>query len=222
MSERHECVSIRQVRTLMKLLALLVGLLSSLAHAGVFTTEHVPPYPSDWPKLSGMSDTCVEVQGTFVDPNNWQWEREDNPGSPWGSKYGGTRVAAWIVFNLSPQDVHAASTKVKSRAFTISIDPDQSVTVKYLLDEEVVAWRSFTKDKWSCGKDGLTITTRDESGFGFDIFPGEWRMIQRSTIYRLHGNVYIKTTFETKAWVFYIVPQSFLNVTWFKFSELPK
>ena len=206
----------------MKLLVLLVGLLSPLAHAGVFTTERVQTYPSDWPKLSGMSDTCVEVQGSFVDHNRWRWEREENPGSPLGSKSGGTREAAWIAFGLSAQDVRSEDPKVKSRAFTISIDTDQSVTVKYSIDEKVVASRTFSKDKWSCGKDGLTINTLDRSGVVLDRLPNEGRTVRRSTIYRLNEYAYIKTTYETKARVFYVVPQSFLNIAWFRFAERPK
>ena len=206
----------------MKLLVLLVGLLSPLANAGVFSTEHVQIYPPDWPKLSGMSDTCVEVQGTFVDPNIWRWEREENPGSPLGSKYGGTREAAWIVFGLPAQDVRSEDKKVKSRVFTISIDPDQSLTVRYSIDEKVVASRSFTKDKLSCGKNGLTITTLERSGVVLDKLPNEGHTIRHSTIYKLNEHLYIKTTYETNARVFYIVPQSFLNVTWFRFTERPK
>ncbi|MCP5324931.1 MAG: hypothetical protein H7A09_01200 [Oceanospirillaceae bacterium] len=201
----------------MKLLALLVGLLSPLAHAGVFTTERVQTYPSDWPQLSGMSDTCVEVQGSFVDPNSWRWEREEK-----GAKYGGTREAAWITFGLPAQDVLSEDPKVKSRTFTISIDSEQSVTVKYAIDENVVASRSFAKGKWSCGKDGLTITTLDRSGGVLDKLPNEGHTIRRSTIYRLNEYVYIKTLYETKARVFYVVPQSFLDVAWFRFAEIPK
>ena len=204
---------------LMTLLVLLVGLLSPLAHAGVFTTERVQTYPSDWPKLSGMSDTCVEIQGSFVDPNSWRWEREENPGSPLGSKYGGTREAAWIAFGLPAQVVRSEDPKVKSRTFTISIDPDRSVTVRYSIDEKVVTSRSFAKDQWSCGKDGLTITTLDRSGVVLDKYPNQGHAIRRSTIYRVNENLYIKTTYETKARVFYVVPQSFLNVSWLRFSE---
>lgn len=207
------------VRTLMKLLVLLVGLLSPLANAGVFTTERVQTYPSDWPKLSGMSDTCIEVQGTFVDPNSWRWEREEKPGSPLGSKYGGTREAAWIVFGLPAQDVHSEDPKIKSRAFTITIDPDQTVTINYFIEQKVVTSKSFAKDKWSCGKDGLTITILDRSGVVLDKVPNEGRTIRRSIIYRMRDHLYVKTIDETKARVIQVIPQSFLNVAWFKFPE---
>jgi hypothetical protein len=206
----------------MKFLALLVGLFSPLAQAGVFTTEHVQIYPSTWPKFSGMSDTCVEIQGTFVDTNRWHWEHEEYPGSPLGNKFGGTREAAWIAFGLPAQEVRPDDPKIKSRTFTISIDTEQSVIVRYSIDEKVVASRFFTKDQWSCGKDGLTITTLDRSGVVLDKLPNQGRTIRRSTIYRLDGYLYIKTTDETKARVLSIVPQAFLNIAWFRFPERPR
>lgn len=204
----------------MRLWALLLGLLSPLTNAGVFGTESVQEYPSSWPKLSGMSDTCVEVQGTFIDTNRWRWEHEEIPGSPLGSKYGGTREAAWIVFGLPAQDVHSEDRRIKSRAFTITIDQDKTVTINYLIDQKVVTSKSFTKNKWSCGKDGLTIITLDRSGEILDKVPNHGRTIRRTNIYRMHEHLYVNTINEAKTRVIYVIPRSFLSVAWFRFPEL--
>jgi hypothetical protein len=204
----------------MKRLALFAGLLTQLANAGVFTTEHIQAYPSDWPNLSSMSGTCAAVQGAYVDPNSWRWAREDQPGSPFGGKYGGTREAAWIAFGFSPQDLSPESQKIKSRRFTLAIDSDQSLRVRYLVDEKVVASRSFSKDKLSCGQDGLTITIMDRSGIVLDKLPNEGHMLNRSTLYKQDGHLYIKTTDETKARVAHVFPQSFLSITWLRFQEV--
>lgn len=202
----------------MNRLALIALFLSPFATAGVFTTEHVQPYPSDWPQLTGMSDTCVEVEGAFVDPNTWRWDREENPGSKYGAKYGGTRQAAWVAFGLSPSDVRPEDKNFRSRVFTISMAPNESLTIGYLIDGKVAASKSFTKDKLSCNKDGLTITVQDYSGAVLDKLPNEGRAIQRSTLYKLNGDLFVKTTNETKARIFQVVPQSFLNVHWFRFQ----
>ena len=203
----------------MKFFALVAVLVSPLAWAGVFSTEDVQAYPSEWPKLAGMSDTCTEIQGSYLDPNSWRWESEEIPGSPLGSKHGGTREAAWIVFNLSAKDVQPENKNVKSRVFTVSLNPDQLLTVNYFIDGAAVASRSFTKENLSCGKDGLMITTLDRTGVVLDKFPNEGRTVRRSTIYKLNEHLYVKTTSETKAKVIKVLPQSFLNVRWFKFAE---
>lgn len=202
----------------MKLVALLTLLLSPLAYSGVFSTEHVQAYPSDWPKLTGISNTCAEVQGSYSDPNSWRWEREEIPGSPLGAKYGGTREAAWIVFGLPAKEIQSEKN-VKTRAFTVMFNPDQSVTVNYLIDGTMVTSRSFAKETLSCGKDGLTITILDRTGVVLDKFPNEGHTVRRSTIYKLNEHLYVKITDETNAKVIKVVPQSFLNVRWFRFPE---
>lgn len=199
----------------MKLFALLFVLLSDLAIAGVFTTERVQPYPADWPPLSGMSETCHEVQGSFVDPNSWRWEREEGR-----AKYGGTREAAWIVFGLTGKEIRSEDRKVTNRVFALAIRADQSLTVSYRIDGKEVASRSFGKDKVSCGNDGLTITTLEHSGVVLDKLPNEGHTIRQTTIYRFNGYLYVRTTYKTKAWVLQVVPQSFLNVNWFQFPEV--
>jgi hypothetical protein len=205
--------------TLMRLLALLLALLPAVASAGVFTTEHVQAYPADWPTLSGMSAGCGEVQGSFVDPNTYRWEREEFPGSPLGAKYGGIREAAWIAFGLTGQEVRSEDHKATVRIFTISLRSDQSLTVSYEIDGKEVASRNFAQDKLSCGKDGLTITTIERSGVVLDKLPNEGHITRQSTIYRLNGYLYVRTASKTEARVLQVVPQSFLNVKWFRFPE---
>jgi hypothetical protein len=203
----------------MKYLVALAGLLSALANAGVFSTEKVQAYPTDWPTLSRMSETCSEVQGAYADPNRWRWEREEFPGSPLGSKYGGTREAAWMTFGFAAEDVRSEDQKVKERTFVVSLGSDQSITISYLVDERVVATRGFAKDKLSCTSDGLTITTLERSGSVLDKFPNKGRMLVRSTLYKQQGYLYVKTTHQTTARVVQVIPQSFLNVVWFRFQE---
>jgi hypothetical protein len=204
----------------MKRLALLIGLLPALANAGIFTTEQVQPYPANWPTLSGMSDSCAEVQGSFVDPNTWRWAHEENPGSSLGTKNEGTREAAWQAFGLSADDVRYWDETVKSRVFKILIGADQSVTIDYLLDQKVVATRTFTKDKVSCNKDGLTITIIDRYGVVIDKLPNKGHATRHSTIYKLQGNLYVKETAMTKATVAYVWPHSSTHVNWFRCAEM--
>lgn len=116
---------------------------------------------------------------------------------------------------LYPIDYSLSSLAIASHAGPLT-------AVEYSIDEKVVASRSFSKGKWSCGKDGLTITTLDRSGVVLDKFPIEGRTVRRSTIYRLNEYVFIKTTDETMARAFCVVPRSLLNVAWFRFAERPK
>jgi hypothetical protein len=204
----------------MKYLEILIALLPSIANAGVFSTERVQPYPAEWPVLSGMSETCLEVQGTYIDSNRWRWEREEFPGSPLGSKYGGSLEAAWMALGFEEKDVRSQDRMVKFRAFNVAFDPDQSVTVTYLLDEKVVAVRNFARDKVSCTREGLTIAVLERS---FDVpffgFPNKGKSWTRSTLYKNQNHLYVKTIQDTKATVAHVVPQSFLNVYWFRFHE---
>ena len=212
----------------MKRLALLVGLLVLLASFGIFprafrgiltTIENIQAYPSDWPELSGMSESCAEIQGSFVDPNKWRWEREENPGVPLGAKYGGILEAAWVIFDLSAKDVRSQDTEIKKRLFNVLINPDRSLTVKYSIDNELVTSRSFTSDKLSCGQDGLTITIIDRPGVVLDKTPNEGHVIVRSTIYKQHGYLYVKQTNKAKTKILQVVPWSAIDVKWFRFPE---
>ena len=198
----------------MRLFALLFGLVSNLSIAGVFTTEHLQAYPPDWPALSGMSETCQEIQGTFVDPNRWRWEREEG-----GAKYGGTREAAWIAFGLTGQEIRSEDPRVTARVFALAFSSDQSLTVSYQIDGKEVASKSFEKDKLSCGKDGLTITTLERSGVVLDKLPNEGHTIRQATIYRFNGYLYVRTNSKTKARVLQVVPQSFFHQNWLRFPE---
>jgi hypothetical protein len=200
----------------MKNYLLLLIFMPLFVKAGVFHTENVQTYPVDWPPLTGMSKTCAETQGVFVDPNVWHWEHEDKAT---GSKYGGTRQAAWAEFGFSGKQVQSENTKIKSRLFTVAIDADQLLTISYLIDEKIVASKYFSKNKWSCSAEGLTVTIMDRSGVVMDKIPNKGRTITHSTLYKFKEHLYIKTTTEVKAKIFHLLPTSALYVKWWRFAQ---
>lgn len=185
----------------------------AFASAGVFSTERLQLYPADWPTLTGMSATCAEVQGTYIDPNEMRWDREEAN----GSNHGGKLWAAWAVFGFSPGQV-AAGHNVKSRAFSIAQQPDQSLVVDYLIESKVVASKMFPKDKLFCGPSGLTITIAEKTGEVLDKFPSSGSSVHRSTIYGLNGELFVKSSYDTRARIFAVFPQNHINTFWFRFA----
>ena len=184
-----------------------------VSSAGVLSTEHVQSYPADWPSLIGMSETCAEVQGTYLDPNEMRRDQEEAN----GSKHGGRLWAAWAVFGFPPDQV-AAGHKIKSRTFSIAQLPDQSLVVDYLIDSKVVASKSFPKDKLSCGPNGLTITVGEKTGEVLDKFPNTGRSVHRSTVYWVNGELVVMSVYDTKARIFAVLPQNHLSTFWFRFA----
>jgi hypothetical protein len=203
----------------MKYVLLIALLFPPLAGAGVFSTEDVKPYPPGWPVLAGMSGTCAEVQGSFVDPNARRWEYEEFPTRELGTKQGGSYDAAWLALGLPGQEVLPDKKAALPRVFTIALGADQSVSIKYLLDGEVVSSRTFAKGQWSCGSDGLTLTLLERTGQVLDKLPADGHAVRRATLYKLDGRLYVKTSDHTKAWVIQVIPQSFHSVNWFRFVE---
>lgn len=202
---------------LMKLLLLIIVLISPYAEAGVFSTEKIQAYPADWPVLVKMSDNCHEVEGLFVDTDRWRWEREEMPGSSLGAKYGGTREAAWVAFGFLPSEIRAGDSMVRLRSIKLMFDAEDNLVVSYLIDEKVAASKLFTKGDISCNSEGLQITTSDRTGTVLDKFPNEGRLVANSTFYRSGEFLYVKQVIDTKARIYGVVPQSFHNVTWFRF-----
>lgn len=203
----------------MKNILLIALLLSPAAHAGIFSTENVKPYPSGWPALAGMLGTCAEVQGSYIDPNRQHWDYEEQPSRELGGKYGGSFEAAWRALGLPAQEVQWNKRLAMPRVFTIAMNADQTVSVKYLIDGAVVSSRSFTKSEWSCGRDGLTLTILDRTGQVLDKISNEGRTIRQATLYRMSRHIYVKSTDSTKAMVMMVFPQSFYDVSWSRFVE---
>lgn len=123
---------------------------------------------------------------------------------------------------MPPGEVRSEDPTATARVFTIAFGADQAVVVRYSIDGQVVASKSFARGKWSCGSDGLTITTLERTGVVMDKVPNQGRTIRRSTFYRHGSYVYVKMVNETKTKVLHVLPQSFLHVHWFRFAAWSK
>lgn len=197
----------------MKKTLLTAILLSSAAHAGTFSTSDVRPYPAGWPALSGMSPTCAEVQGSYIDPNLEHWAYGAH-----GEPYRGSYERAWEALGLPADEAQSDKKTAMPRVFSIEVNANQTVTIKYMVDGELASMRSFGKNEWSCGPAGLALTLVDHTGSVFKRGGAEGRTITRATIYRVRRHIYVRSTDSTKAWAMKVVPQSVYEEHWSRFE----
>jgi len=183
-----------------------------------FEHEQVQDYPSEWPDLTGMSESCLEIQGSFTDTNRMRWEHEEFRGVPQGAKHGGVLEAAWNEFGFSENDVLPGNKKIMRR-FNTHYGTDGIMNIDYSLDGNLVASKHFPKDVLRCTKDGLEVMVNDRSGVIFDKIPNNGRIVHHAVIYRHNSHLYVKSITEAQARLFHVVPISSLRIVWFRFPE---
>lgn len=196
----------------MKRLPLLMLLVCSTAVA----KSKIETYPQDWPKLTGMSASCEEIQGTYSDPNTFRWDKIDKKKN---TKYGAVRVAAWSVFKINGDIAKPSDKTITSRLFTITIDENQVLRVDYALENQIVSSKIFTKESYICDDNGLTLTTLDRTGDVMDKLPNWGNVKTIATLYKKNNALYIKYQWKNKALILYVIPTFSKAVRWFRFLE---
>ncbi|SFV02754.1 hypothetical protein [Pseudoduganella namucuonensis] len=172
----------------------------------------IQPYPDIWPPLTGMSSDCREVQGLYVDPNAWAWERRGKAvkGEPGA---GGTLDAAWIALGFTGQGAPGAGR----REFTLAFDGADTLVMEYLINGKTAAVKRLGRDKWSCGADGLRVVTLELSGAVIDKVPSHGSAQRSATLYRVGDSLYSRTIDSSDIKLLHALPRHSLKEQWQRF-----
>lgn len=180
-------------------------------------SAEVQPYPPSWPELKAMSADCREVSGTYSDPNLMHWKSVEQHGGV-TSKHGGTLEAAWPLFGfLDYNRLHLNDTTVKSRVFSISFAADGDLVVDYYVEGSLVSTRRFDTSKWTCGRNGLQVTTLERKGVISDVIPNDGWSTRTVSLYRGRGELVVKEINESKIYFLHVIPRHDHEVRWYRF-----
>lgn len=168
------------------------------------------PYPAQWPRLAGMSSRCIELRGEYDDPipvdRAGVLPRE-------GGRYGG-----WAAFGMARHTVGADDPTIAIRRFVLDVRADGSLNVRYVADGIEVATRSFPAGDVTCGSDGLALTAFERRQLLPPKHANRSPDIERSTLYRVGGHLYVRTDATTRMRWFGVVPLSSTVVSWQRFA----
>jgi hypothetical protein len=184
-----------------------------------FSAE-LKPYSSSWPEVKVMSADCREVSGTYVDPNLMHWKTVEQHGGV-TSKHDGTLEAAWPLFGfLDYNRLRLNDTRVKLRAFSISFAADGDLIVDYYVDGNLVATRHFDSSKWTCGTNGLQVTTLERKGVISDLIPNDGWSRGTVILFREGGELIVKEINESKIYFLHVIPQHNYELRWYRFPSV--
>ena len=180
-------------------------------------TTAVHEYPRGWPPLAGMSSDCREVQGTYIDTNEWGHVFDKN-----GVVTGNTgEITAWYAFGLNPSSIRSNETQVRNRAISISYDGSEILVMNYYIEGNILLSKRIPDTQWSCSKDGLNLTTMENSDAGFDKLPGSYSGKRTSTFYRVGNQLIVKIINSGQGMLLYALPKHDYSVSWYSFKTLP-
>jgi hypothetical protein len=180
------------------------------AAEGLSGGGYVQPYPSQWPRLAGMSARCTELRGHYADPIP-----VDRAGVP---PREGARYGAWAAFGIAMHTARADDPTVSFRRFTLDVRPDGGLSVRYATDGAEVATRDFPASEVSCGAEGLSLTAFDRGRLLPSRYANRSPDLVRSTLYRVGGHLYVRTDATTRMRWFGVVPVSSTVVSWQRFG----
>lgn len=168
-----------------------------------------------------MSADCREVSGTYVDPNAMHWQSVEQHGGVTSSR-GGTLEAAWPLFGfLDAARLRLNDTTVTSRAFSISFSADGDLVIDYYVEGSLVATRRFDRSTWTCGANGLQVTTLERKGAISDLVPNEGWSTRMLGLHRGEGELIVKEMNESRIYFLHMIPRHDDTVRWYRFSTSP-
>jgi len=172
--------------------------------------------PSGSLRLVGMSPDCREVQGNYIDPNNFGYVLGKN-----GVVIGRTgQMGASSAFGIDPSLVRENERNLKNRTISISFD-GKTLVLGYCIEGRAVLSKPIPDTQWSCGADGLKLTTINNPNGGFDKLPGRVARIRTSTLYRVGNQLVVKIADSSRGWLLYVWPGHYSYVSWLKFEAVP-
>jgi hypothetical protein len=173
-------------------------------------------YPNGWPPQVGMSSDCREVQGNYVDPNLFGYVLDKH-----GVVIGRTgQIPAWDAFGLDPSLVRENEKNVKNRTVSISFN-GKSLVLSYSIKGSLILSKPVPDTQWSCGADGLKLTTISNPNAGFDKLPGHIARVRTSTLYRVGNQLIVKIADSSKGNLLYVLPWHDSSILWFRFEVAP-
>lgn len=168
-----------------------------------------------------MSADCREVSGTYVDPNAMHWQSVEQHGGVTSSR-GGSLEAAWPLFGfLDATRLRLNDTTVKSRTFSITFSGDGDLVIDYDVDGSPVATRRFDRSTWTCGANGLQVTTLERKGVISDVVPNDGESKRTLGLYREKCALIVKETNEARIYFLHMIPRHDRAVRWYRFSTSP-
>ena len=174
------------------------------------------PYPSDWPNQNSSNLKCGDVAGAYIDPNSVITEPAE-PDSRAVVTVAG--LQAWRTFWFLDFAPRSNDRSIKSRAFTLSFEPDKSLKIAYLIDGDIVSSKTFSASEYVCEKGKLTFVAYERAGDEvYDMFPNRGTMLERRTIFRISDYLYVNSYSSTKAIFYGFFPVSDSGSAWERYQ----
>lgn len=122
-------------------------------------------YPMNYPKVTTNHSNCKEIEGVYIDPDFGRYEKREEY-----KQYPTMQEIYWI-FNLKPSETNSGDFSVDSRKFSLSFDENNSLILKYFIDDNLYFSKKFQSSDWSCSKEGLTLITQSGQKYKMDLIP---------------------------------------------------
>lgn len=123
-----------------------------------------------------------------------------------------------MAFLLSHSKVRLNDSAVKEREISIHFDPERLLHIDYLIDGKSVSSKTFTPSEYVCERRGLRLQVHKRAGEQvFDVLPNQGTLTIEATLFRVEEYLYVKTTCDTKATFYHVIPSSSLSVWWSRF-----
>ncbi|MFA6063394.1 MAG: hypothetical protein WC736_12450 [Gallionella sp.] len=150
-----------------------------------------------------MSNDCSEVTGRYA---------EAKP-----TALGAAPPGVWA-FMFPHSQVRLNDNTVKLREMSVYFDVEKSLHIDYLIDGSAVSSKIFTPSEYVCEKAGLRLSINKRTGEVFDKVPNRGTLTITAIMFRVKDYLYVKSTWDTKALIFYIISDAAFSEWWSRFS----
>ena len=106
---------------------------------------------------------------------------------------------------------------VKLRELSVYFDTERSLHVDYMIDGVPVSSKTFPSSEYVCEKSGLHLTINKRTGEVFDKVPNWGTNTIMAVMFRVNDYLYVKSTWDTKALMFYFIPDTAYSEWWSRF-----
>ena len=181
----------------------LVSVLSIFAFCSC--SEHIQPYPSDWPVPPTMSKDCGEITGDYL---------EGRPKDP-----GAAPPGVWA-FMFPHAEVRLDDRTVKSRTISLYFDSQQTLHVDYVIDGKPASTKVFPPSEYVCKRSGLELRVHNRTSKGvYGQLPNFGTITNKAELFRVNDFLYAKSAWDTWGLIFYFIPTTSYSEWWSRFAS---
>lgn len=171
-----------------------IAIFSGILVLYVCSLSSVQGVTTDLPNQQKMSSDCLEVSGLYDEA------KLDHPGA--------SPASLWA-FGFPMSQLRINDYTVKSRQISIHFDAEKTLHIDYLIDGNLVSSRAFTSPDYVCEKTGLRVVIYKRTGDQvFDMFSNQGTITNTSVIFRANDYLNVKTTSDTKATFYHLIPHT--------------